>query len=38
MFTNPGEKATKCSTMRSVVFVWHANVIGVAGLRVRHMH
>jgi hypothetical protein len=30
MFTKPGEKATKCFTMRSRVRVWHANVIGAA--------
>lgn len=38
MFNPLAVKATKCSTMRSVVFVWHANVIGVAGPEAKHMH
>lgn len=38
MFTTAGKKATKCATMRSVVFVWHANVIGLAGPEAKHMH
>jgi hypothetical protein len=38
MIHAPAEKATKCNTMRSLVFVWHANVLGVAGLGLEHMH
>lgn len=37
MICNPGTKATKRRTMRSVVFVWHANVFGVAGPGMAHM-
>jgi len=31
MISNPCTKATKRRAMRSLVFVWHAGVYGVAG-------